>query len=192
LTPQFAISVAESLSMTPRAIMAGIFERQGIFVDPKNVKRAAEDICSSISPGFGDGVNTFDVFLSYRVASESEFAMQLFLRLKTKGIHAFLDKECLKNGEPWKQGFLTGLQNSNKFVAILSNKGLERVRDASADHAGDNVLLELETALKICATRGDASYILPLLVGEDLGGGLKQEFNQMSPLLYPDTITPTP
>jgi len=199
LLSSIPITVIETPTMTPRAIMAEIFKLQCIFVDPTKVPLAAKDIATEIreskSAGIGDGVNTFDVFLSYRVASDRDVAEKLYWMLKAKNIHAFFDKECLVFGEPWKTGFLTGLKNSKKFVAILSRKGLERVRDFNADHANDSVLLELETAIKIREDRAkkgeDKSYILPLLVGENLGDGLYQDFsNQMSPQLYPDTITP--
>lgn len=42
-----------------------------------------------------------------------------------------------------------GLKNSKCFVALISRKALERVRDKTSDHTYDNVLLEYETALNV-------------------------------------------
>ena len=42
-----------------------------------------------------------------------------------------------------------GLKNSKCFVALISRKALDKVRDKQADHTWDNVLLEYETALNV-------------------------------------------
>ncbi len=58
--------------------------------------------------GFGDGVKKFDCFLSYRFSADADLAEKLYYALSLRGIFAFLDKKCLRNGENWKDGFLTG------------------------------------------------------------------------------------
>lgn len=42
-----------------------------------------------------------------------------------------------------------GLRNSKCFVALISRKALDRVRDENDSHVWDNVLLEYETALQV-------------------------------------------
>jgi hypothetical protein len=42
-----------------------------------------------------------------------------------------------------------GLKNSRMILCLMSEKGLAPVRDHRADHSGDNMLLEYETALKV-------------------------------------------
>jgi hypothetical protein len=48
---------------------------------------------------------------------------------------------------------LLGLKNSKCFVALISRKALDRVRDKGSDHTYDNVLLEYETALNVSPWR---------------------------------------
>lgn len=141
--------VGEKITKTPRQTMTKLFEIQGIPVDPTDLDSAVEKIAKAVGTGFGDGKEKYDCFINYRVASDADLAEKLYLYLRTKSIYAFLDKKCLKNGEKWKDGFLTGLKNSKCFLALISRNGLERVRDESADHTWDNVLLEYETALNV-------------------------------------------
>lgn len=46
--------------------------------------------------------------------------------------------------------FNVGLKNSRSFLCLISAAAYEPVRDYRADHTYDNVLLECETALKVC------------------------------------------
>jgi hypothetical protein len=141
--------VNDRVTQTPRHIMSKLFEIQGVSVDPTDLDPAVEKIAKAVGPGFGDGKNKFDCFINYRVAADADLAEKLFLYLKTKNIHAFLDKKCLKNGEKWKEGFLNGLKNSKCFVALISRKALDQVRNDQCDHTWDNVLLEYEAALTV-------------------------------------------
>eukprot|EP01038_Epipyxis_sp_PR26KG_P008916 gene8916-12024_t len=181
--------VGEVVTKTPRSIMSTLFEIQGIAVDPTDLDPAVEKIAKAVGPGFGDGINKFDCFINYRVASDADLAEKLYLYLKTKNIHAFLDKKCLKNGEKWKDGFLTGLKNSKCFVAIISRKALDRVRDETDNHTWDNVLLEYETALAIKGVTNNKKYIVPLHVGQ-CEKGVLTKFIDFSSGLYPDSILP--
>lgn len=106
LPPNFQI--ISKLTRTPRSIMNELFEIQGIALDPTDLDPAINKIANYVGRGFGDGVNTYDCFISYRVAADADLAEKLYLYLKTKGIHTFLDKKCLKNGERWAEGFLSG------------------------------------------------------------------------------------
>eukprot|EP01033_Poteriospumella_lacustris_P005209 gene5209-3720_t len=169
--------------------MSKLFEIQGIAVDPTDLDPAVEKIANAVGTGFGDGFHKYDCFINYRVASDSDLAEKLFLYLKTKNIHAFLDKKCLKNGEKWKDGFLTGLRNSKCFVALISRKALDRVRDENDSHVWDNVLLEYETALQISEITNNPKYICPLHVGE-CDKGILTKFVDFSAALYPETLEP--
>lgn len=99
----------EQVTLPPRNIMTKLFEIQGIAVDPTDLDPAVEKITKAVGGGFGDGKSKYDCFINYRVATDADLAEKLYLYLATKGIHAFLDKKCLKNGEKWKDGFLTGM-----------------------------------------------------------------------------------
>ena len=46
----------------------------------------------------------FDVMISYRVWSDAGLAQDLYRTLTGQGLRAYLDKECLKDGEPWEEG----------------------------------------------------------------------------------------
>ena len=115
--------------------------------------------------------------------------------LKTKHIHAFLDKKCLKAGEPWKEGFLSGLSRSRKFLCLISSAALANVRNFEVDHAWDNVLLEYQTGLEIRRhlAEHDADlargFIVPVAVGH-YSLGVLTKFMDFNPTLYPDSVGP--
>ena len=88
---------------------------------------------------------------------------------------------------PWRDGFLKGLTNSRKFVAIISSAGLKAVRNPYINHTNDNVLLEYQTALQISSHIEDASYVIPLFIGEYTDGMLKK-FGDYNAALYPNDV----
>lgn len=49
-------------------------------------------------------------------------AEKLYLYLKTAGVHAFLDRKCLKNGEKWKDGFLNGACSTMPRCAVMCDE----------------------------------------------------------------------
>jgi hypothetical protein len=98
----------DKVTLTPRNIMSQLFEIQGIAVDPYDIDIAVDKLVKTIGTGFGDGKTKFDCFINYRVSSDADLAEKLYLYLSTRGVYAFLDMKCLKNGEKWKDGFLTG------------------------------------------------------------------------------------
>jgi tetratricopeptide (TPR) repeat protein len=110
-----------------------------------------------------DEDQSYDGFLSYRVWCDKDVTEKLFLALERKGLRIFWDKECLKKGAPWEEGFVTGLQKSKRVVTILSEKSLEGIADKALKQQ-DNVLKEIELAVDQLA--GNSSYVLPLLIGE--------------------------
>ena len=92
----------------------------------------------------------FHFFISYRVAYQADFSIKLHDRLNhkasitpiplaefakwpcsrfayrrhstsvSKGAHVFLDRRCLSDGDPWRDGFVEALRRSIVFVPLLS------------------------------------------------------------------------
>ncbi len=96
------------VTLSPREIMGSMFKLQGIFVDPSSLEDVMSKIVAAVGSGYGNGIDKYDCFISYRVATNQDMAKELYFQLKVLGIHAFWDKACLKNGESWKDGFLNG------------------------------------------------------------------------------------
>ena len=117
----------------------------------------------------------WDVFISYRVASDAPLAEALDSALRARGLRVFWDKRCLQDGKPWRDGFFDGLVRARAFVPIASRGALKAAGSAgnwemlTADmHAVDNVLLEWRAALE-CYDRGLLELIVPLFVGDTSG-----------------------
>lgn len=104
------------------------------------------------------------VFLSYRVASDQELVEALYKKLLTLGLRVWWDKECLKPGQEWEDGFANGLFTSTVFVPILSKAALERFATLDDDSPCDNVMLEHLLALE-WRKRGRMKGVFPILVG---------------------------
>ena len=185
------------VSVTPRKLMSDLFAIQGIALDPSDLDPAIDKIVATVgsSGGICDGDKSFDVFVNYRVAADADVAEKLYLYLKTKGINAFLDKKCLKAGEPWKEGFLSGLSRSRLFLCLISSPALANVRDKTKNHERDNVLLEYETALLIQRHLAEVdadlarAYIVPVHVGQ-FSQGVLTKFTDFDATMYPDSVGP--
>ncbi len=109
----------------------------------------------------------YDVFISYRQASERHLADCLYDVLTRARKRVFLDIKCLDNGFDWQQAFLEGLQTAMLYVPLISEAALARMRKPDADswdHSSDNLLLEFETALEIMSTTANARFICPIFV----------------------------
>jgi hypothetical protein len=89
--------IPDEVEWTPRDIMTNMFQIQGISLDPKDIDPAMRKILAALESNSesytSDGVNSYDVFLSYRVAADADLAEKLYLNLKLAGIHPFLDKK---------------------------------------------------------------------------------------------------
>jgi serine/threonine protein kinase len=114
----------------------------------------------------------FDIFISYRVASDARHTEYLYNRLTAKGFKVWWDKVCLAPGVPWEEGFCQGLVNSRSFVCIVS-KGAINHPDKPWNNFGaltqssscDNVLLEHRLALEL-RLLGYIEKIYPVMIGE--------------------------
>ncbi|KAJ3069520.1 NLR, CARD domain-containing protein 3 [Podochytrium sp. JEL0797] len=135
--PEPAPALAESANPNP----------EGCPDDPSASVTACSDWFQS--------VETYDFFISYRVATDAHTAMELYFRLKdqrisdqygkTRQVKVYWDKECLKKGRDWHDGFVQGLKNSRCVLMLMSPGTLEGFRTSNAKM--DNVLLEWETAI---------------------------------------------
>lgn len=108
----------------------------------------------------------FDVFLSYRVASDLQHTQRLYELLTERGIKVWWDKECLEVGKQWEEGFCQGLVQSKIFVPIVSKEGLQNMVQLEPDSRCDNVLLEYRMALDLMQL-GLLELIMPVGVGTD-------------------------
>ena len=110
----------------------------------------------------------FDVFISYRVASDKEHAKTLYELLTAAGIKVWWDAKCLQPGVPWEDGFCDGLVKSGIFLPLLSRGAINHATSArqsfpllTEDSACDNVLLEYRLALEL-REMGLVSKVIPL------------------------------
>lgn len=106
----------------------------------------------------------FDVFLSYRVASDSQHAEMLYNMLRGAGLRVWWDKECLKPGEPWDVGFCVGLMKSKVFLPIISQGAIGCFTNLHCGSPCDHLLLEFVLALEL-RERGRLDKIFPLFIG---------------------------
>jgi hypothetical protein len=107
-TEAIEFNLGDRITKTPRELMTDIFKIQGIRLDPTDLEPAVQRIIEAVGKSKSDGVNSFDCFINYRVASEADIAEKLYLYLKSNGIKAFLDRKCLQSGMDWKTGFIKG------------------------------------------------------------------------------------
>ena len=117
-------------------------------------------------------VPEFDVFLSYRVASDVKHVEYLYNLLTERGIKVWWDKKCLAPGVPWEEGFCDGLVNSRAFVPLLSREAInsgnyekQNFGHMTEDSPVDNVYLEYRLALELHHFRL-LEFIFPVLIGD--------------------------
>jgi len=67
----------------------------------------------------------WDVFLSYRVDSDSDHVEELYDALREKGLMVWWDKKCLLPGQNWEVGFCSGLVSSRCLVCLLSRDAIK-------------------------------------------------------------------
>ena len=200
----------ERLLRSPKQLVTALLELQSTKLNPLDVESspAVADIAQHVADaqteaaslqlrGAADPLAStsykYDCFISYRVASEASTAETLFLYLDRRGLRPFLDKKCLTKGANWKEDFLDSLRQSRTFVPLVSNKALEKCRDAHLDHSKDNFLLEIQTALSIKRVRdkhGITKFILPVLVCEAQHDSTIASYDFS--VSYSDSVSPRP
>jgi len=99
---------------------------------------------------------SFDVFISYRVATDSDLALALYDRLvKQKNLRVFLDQSStgIPLGVEWASYFLKALSCSTLVLPLISVTGVVQpwTKDANGQYPviakSDNVLIEHQAAL---------------------------------------------
>eukprot|EP00966_Prymnesium_polylepis_P207438 4805104-Prymnesium_polylepis.1 len=119
-------------------------------------------------------IKPYDVFLSYRVATDLQRAEALYNALTAVGLRVWWDKKCLKFGQNWENGFMDGLLNSVVAVPLLSCAVLRDFTELQQD-SQDNVLVEQSFCLEL-ALRGELKGVVPLLIGEQTESKAYQDF----------------
>jgi serine/threonine protein kinase/Leucine-rich repeat (LRR) protein len=116
----------------------------------------------------------FDVFLSYRVASDSDHVKMVYEKLTALGLRVWWDAKCLEPGQPWEEGFCNGLANSSCFVCLLSkgaifdeHKHACNITKLEPTSRCDNVVLEWRLALDLRA-RGMIEGVFPIFIGNKI------------------------
>jgi hypothetical protein len=143
---------------------------------------------------------TFDVFISYRVASDSVPAQLLYDRLSSSNVRVWWDKVSLQPGMPWAIGFCEGLAKSRIFMPILSREAINSDSDSrrsfpslQSDSPCDNVLLEHCLALELYE-RGMIEKIYPIMIGDLIAVEEEQDsvynsfFSGSAPVFSDDVI----
>lgn len=78
--------IEDLVIIDPRTLMTNIFKIQGIKLDPTDVDPAVAKIVQAVGHAEEcDGEEIYDCFINYRVATEANTAMTLYLELKTQG-----------------------------------------------------------------------------------------------------------
>ena len=113
----------------------------------------------------------YDVFLSYRVASDSLHVEKLYQLLTAQGFKVYWDKLCLEPGVDWEQGFCEGLVSSRAFVPLLSRDAInhpsidwQNFSKLTADSKCDNVFLEHRLAVELQGL-GLIEKVFPVFIG---------------------------
>ena len=115
---------------------------------------------------------TYDVFLSYRVASDSHHVERLYHLLTAQGFKVYWDKLCLEPGVDWEQGFCEGLVSSRAFVPLLSRQAInhpdkdwQNFSKLTTEAKCDNVFLEHRLAVELQGL-GLIEKVFPIFIGD--------------------------
>ena len=113
----------------------------------------------------------YDVFLSYRVASDAHHVEKLYNLLTAQGFKVYWDKFCLLPGVDWEQGFCEGLVSSRAFVPLLArdainhpDKAWQNFSKLTPTSKCDNVFLEHRLAVELQGL-GLIEKIFPVFIG---------------------------
>jgi serine/threonine protein kinase len=105
----------------------------------------------------------FDIFLSYRVASDTAHVEKLYDLLTARGLRVWWDARCLEPGRDWEEGFSEGLAASATIACVLSPGACENLLTLAPDSRCDNVLLEHRLALEL-QSMGMLGAVTPVLL----------------------------
>ena len=112
----------------------------------------------------------YEVFLSYRVKSDSHHCKLMYEMLTERGLRVWWDKKCLQPGVDWEEGFCEGLIKSRAFVALLSRGGLQNFEGLTESSSCDNVLLEYRLAQELHSFHL-LEGVYPIMIGDSSPDG---------------------
>eukprot|EP01099_Mayorella_cantabrigiensis_P004490 TRINITY_DN337_c0_g1_i5.p1 TRINITY_DN337_c0_g1~~TRINITY_DN337_c0_g1_i5.p1 ORF type:complete len:591 (+),score=176.41 TRINITY_DN337_c0_g1_i5:47-1774(+) len=128
------------------------------------------------------GVGVHTSFISYRVKYDADLAEKLGLRVENQLLRRlleanriksdlipsiFFDSDCLDEGEPWNEGFISAIRKSKSEILLISKKSFDDVVQ-KASTTKDNVLAEWEEALD-----KKESKKMILYIDDEVGGEFK-------------------
>ena len=98
--------------------------RQFVVIDVDQIPCSASHFVESVGASIhfsrmaGEDA-AFDMFISYRVASDHDHALHLHKLLTECGLKVWLGVLCLESGKERKEGFCAGLCNSKACVSLF-------------------------------------------------------------------------
>ena len=129
-------------------------------------------LCDSTMTRTTSREKTYDVFLSYREASDENLAMLLYEHLTVLGFKIWLDQKCLEPGEEWRDNFFSGMISSHCFICLMSRAGIDHpivdkqnFSRLQSDSECDKILLEYILALELYEM-GLIEKIFPIMIGD--------------------------
>ena len=135
----------------------------------------------------------FDVFISYRVATDLPHVELLHKLLQNAGLKVWWDKTSLEPGEPWDIAAFRGMLKSKIFIPLVSRGALQRIAALEKSTPCDNMYLEFVLALEL-RERGTLDKVFPLMLGDkDEAMGKYNKFtfrgaNPCFPTSFPDLV----
>jgi hypothetical protein len=153
---EFASRLAnEGMGITPNFITEAFIENLILSLElPRDKEKELKDLIMSLVPRTAD---SFYVFLSY-ARLDKAYVKNIYLEIKNEGFKPWMDIHNIKGGENWLRAITKAIDESDIFLAILSNNSVSR-RGA--------IQKELKKALdKWEGMLLDDIYIIPLRIDD--------------------------
>lgn len=94
----------------------------------------AAELLIAKGSGLPTAVVEYDVFISYRDASERELTQRFYDRLTSDGWKVWFDKVSIVKTVNWRKAFMIGVMKSKMIVIILSTGAIKHVRKCKPKH----------------------------------------------------------
>ncbi|KAI9344908.1 hypothetical protein BDR26DRAFT_856930 [Obelidium mucronatum] len=156
-------------------------ESESLEIQVPSVERTLLPSSSNTSWMCAKQYRSHDLFLSYRVATDSHVVDALADSFGLNGLHPYLDHICLVGAQKWEDGFISGLLSSRMICLIVSQACVKSLRSS-----WDNVVLEWELAFD----RQDKglAVVIPLFLNEVQDDG-DEAPPPPPPVTFPDLDT---
>ena len=134
----------------------------------------------------------YDIMISYRQATEREFAQALSDCFSVEAVGesgaeptVFYDQVSLKAGERFDLAFMNAVAHARVCVPLVSEGAISRMLDTTKL---DNVLLEW-ALMTFLQTQGVVARVQPVLIGRVTSGGqMRSLFSGFNPRDLPDEV----